>query len=149
MQITCFVLVCECFLGIHPHLGLWKRLFFLKRHHSEGEVFRTGGVSIQAHEDFEYFDLKQTESVQGWRKRWFYLRDKKLPSKEFGTPEFDPATTIVKRKSWRYHCTANEEKEVAPLMARVCKLQLKAGKEVSGLHLIALFLQRRVQPLKL
>jgi hypothetical protein len=25
MQITCFVLVCECFLGIHPHWGMWKK----------------------------------------------------------------------------------------------------------------------------
>jgi hypothetical protein len=55
--------------------------------------------------------------------------------------------TVVKRKSWRHHCSAEEEEEVAPLMARVSELQLKLGKEVSGTHLIAIFLQRRVQPL--
>jgi hypothetical protein len=54
---------------------------------------------------------------------------------------------VMKRKSWRHHCTAEEEEEVAPLMARVRDLQLKPGKEVSGTHLIAIFLQRRVQPL--
>jgi hypothetical protein len=32
-------------------------------------------------------------------------------------------------------------------MAQVRELQLKPGKEVSGTHLIAIFLQRRVQPL--
>ena len=64
MQMTAFVVLCECFLGIHPHWGLWKKLFFLKRHRSGGEVFQTGGVSIQARGDLEYFDLKQPESVQ-------------------------------------------------------------------------------------
>jgi hypothetical protein len=85
--------------------------------------------------------------VQGWRKRWFYLRDEKIPSAAFGAPQFAPTTMVVKRKSWRHHCTAEEEEEVAPLMARVRDLQLKPGKEVSGTHLIAIFLQRRVQPL--
>jgi hypothetical protein len=39
MQMTGFVVLCEFFLGIHPHWGLWKKLFFLKRHRSGGEVF--------------------------------------------------------------------------------------------------------------
>jgi hypothetical protein len=45
---TAFVVLCECFLGIHPHWGLWKKLFFLKRHRSGGKVFQITGVSIQA-----------------------------------------------------------------------------------------------------
>jgi hypothetical protein len=53
----------------------------------------------------------------------------------------------VKRKSWRHYCTAEEEEEVAPLMARVRDLQLKPSRELSGTHIIAIFLQRRVQPL--
>jgi hypothetical protein len=123
-------------------------LFFLKRHRSGGEVFRTGGVSIQARGDLEYFDLKQPESVQGWRKKWFYLQDERTPSTTVGAPEFSPDATVVKRRSWRHGCMADEEAEVAPLMARVRELQLKPGKEVSGTHIIAIFLQRRVQPLK-
>jgi hypothetical protein len=119
---------------------MWKKLFFLKRHRSGGEVYQTGGVSIQACGDLEYFNLEQPESVQGWRRRWFYLRDEHLPSEQFGVHEFLETTIIVKRKSWRHHWTIEEEEEVALLMARVRELQLKAGKEVSGLHLIALFL---------
>jgi hypothetical protein len=148
MQMMAFVLLYECLLGIHPHWGLWKKLFFLKRHRSGGEVFQTGGVSIQACGDLDYFNLKQLESIQGWRKKWFYLREEKLPSWEFGAPEFTPDAIVVKRKSWRHQCTAEEENEVAPLMARMRELQLKPGKEVAGTHLIALFLQCRVQPLK-
>jgi hypothetical protein len=141
-------MLCECFLGVHPHWGLWKKLFFLKSDRSGGKVFQTGGVSIQARGDIEYFDLKQPESVQGWRKRWFYLQDEKTLSAAFSAPKFSPDAMVVKRKSWRHSCTAKEEAEVAPLMARLRDLQLKPGKEVSGTHIIATFLQRRVQPLK-
>jgi hypothetical protein len=133
---------------VHPHWGLWKKLFFLKSDRSGGKVFQTGGVSIQARGDIEYFDLKQPESVQGWRKRWFYLQDEKTLSAAFSAPKFSPDAMVVKRKSWRHSCTAKEEAEVAPLMARLRDLQLKPGKEVSGTHIIATFLQRRVQPLK-
>jgi hypothetical protein len=92
--------------------------------------------------------LKQPKSIQGWRKKWFYLHDDKLPSEEFRAREFAADAIVVKRKAWRHQCTAKEENEVALLMARVRELQLKPSKEVAGTHLIALFLQRRVQPLK-
>jgi hypothetical protein len=86
--------------------------------------------------------------VQGWRKKWFYLQDEKTLYATVGAPEFSPDAMVVKRKSWRHGCSADEEAEVAPLMARVRELQLKHGEEVAGTHLIAIFLQRRVQPLK-
>jgi hypothetical protein len=75
LHITCFIVMCECFLGIHPHWGLWKKLFLLKRHRSGGEVLHLGGVGIQVRGNVEYFTLKQSDSVQGWRKKWFYLCD--------------------------------------------------------------------------
>ena len=45
MQITCFMVVCECFLGIHPHWALWKRLFYVKST-TRGVAYRTGGFMI-------------------------------------------------------------------------------------------------------
>ena len=27
LHISVFITLCECFLGIHPHWGLWKRIF--------------------------------------------------------------------------------------------------------------------------
>jgi hypothetical protein len=27
LYISIFITLCECFLGIHPHWGLWKRIF--------------------------------------------------------------------------------------------------------------------------
>ena len=31
LHIAVFITLCECFLGIHPHFGLWKRIFLLRR----------------------------------------------------------------------------------------------------------------------
>ena len=27
LHIACFIVLCECFLGVHPHWGLWHRIF--------------------------------------------------------------------------------------------------------------------------
>jgi hypothetical protein len=51
MHIACFITLCECYLGIFPHWGLWKHLFFLKRHRHGGEVYAVGGVVIQSRGD--------------------------------------------------------------------------------------------------
>ena len=35
LHITFFVTFCECFLGIHPHWGLWMHLYTIKNQRSE------------------------------------------------------------------------------------------------------------------
>ena len=36
LYLAIFITVCEAFLGIDPHWGLWRNIFFVKRH-SGGE----------------------------------------------------------------------------------------------------------------
>jgi hypothetical protein len=31
LHIACFVMLCECFLGIEPHWALWRRIFIIRR----------------------------------------------------------------------------------------------------------------------
>jgi hypothetical protein len=31
LHIACYITVCECFLGIHPHWGLWRYMYTVKR----------------------------------------------------------------------------------------------------------------------
>ena len=59
LHIACFIVLCECFLGIHPHWGLWQRIFNVKRN---------AGFGIQPRGDIDYFYLKLLESTQNWRK---------------------------------------------------------------------------------
>src|SRR3954468_8065877 len=73
LHIACFLTLCECFLGIYPHWGIWRRLFNVKRTNSE---YPTGGVGISIKEKNAYFLLEALDYVHTWRKEWFYLKDR-------------------------------------------------------------------------
>jgi hypothetical protein len=75
IHISIFITLCECFLGIHPHWSLWKRIFYLRRNNSRDAIYDVGGVCIYVRPEAEYFDLKFAESVQGWYKKWLYVKD--------------------------------------------------------------------------
>src|SRR4051794_7454813 len=38
LHITIFITLCECFLGIHPHWGLWKLFFVLRRNNTRDTI---------------------------------------------------------------------------------------------------------------
>ncbi|KAK1685580.1 hypothetical protein QYE76_046428 [Lolium multiflorum] len=75
LHISIFITLCKCFLGTHPHWGLWKRIFYLQRNNSRNIVYNLGGICICVRPDVDYFDVKFTDSIQGWRKRWLYIQD--------------------------------------------------------------------------
>jgi hypothetical protein len=54
---------------------LWKRIFYLRRNNSRDAIYDVGGVCIYVRPEAEYFDLKFAESVQGWYKKWLYVKD--------------------------------------------------------------------------
>jgi len=151
-HIACFIVLCECFLGIYPHWGLWKRIFCVKMHTeapAEGEKHgapcATGGFGIQVKKDVEYFDMKFLASIQNWRRCWFYVRDS--DSKEF--PKFEPHAVLIRKKSWRHKLSAEEMEETTPLMDQIATLRdSTSGPWINGLHLACVFVMRRVQPLQ-
>ena len=131
LHITVFVVLCECFLGVHPHWGLWKKIFNVKRNAGANGVYAVGGFNIQARKEVEYFDLQQVESAQNWRKRWFYVS-----ARQDGLPAFDASASLEKTRAWLHQTTDAEEAESKPLMEKIAKLLKTTGREVSGLHLI-------------
>jgi hypothetical protein len=42
LYIACFITLCEAFLGINPHWGLWKQIFHLCRNVSKENVHDVG-----------------------------------------------------------------------------------------------------------
>lgn len=88
------------------------------------------------------------ESVQGWRKKWFYAKDEKVGEQEFGLAPFDLSKPITKLKSWDAEATADELAETEPLLKRIRKLQSTKGKELSGIQIMTHFLRLRIQPLQ-
>ena len=63
LHIACFITLCEAFLGIYPHWGLWRRLFSVKRTNSD---YAVGRVGISIGDKDSYFDLEKIDSVSGW-----------------------------------------------------------------------------------
>ena len=59
LHIACFITLCECFLGVHPHWGLWKRIFLVKRQtvRKGGRSLAVRGFGVQVRPDVEYFEL--------------------------------------------------------------------------------------------
>jgi len=148
LHISCFITLCECFLGIHPHWGLWKRIFLLRRNASKDAIQDVGGAIIAVRPEANYFDFKMAESVQGWRTRWFYAKDEKVGEQEYGLAPFDLTKPVTKLKSWDQSLSAAEVEETEPMVKKLYALQSTAGKELSGLQIITHFIRLRIQPLQ-
>jgi hypothetical protein len=46
LYIACFTTLCEAFLGINPHWGLWKHLFRLRPNATKDEIHDLGGAIV-------------------------------------------------------------------------------------------------------
>ena len=148
LHISIFITLCECFLGTPPNWGLWKRIFFVRRNSSHNTAYNVGGVVICVRPDVEYFDVKFPDSVQGWRKRWLYIREEDIDSQEYNIAPFDGSEKILRRRSWDAEATDEEKTATEALMKRIHELQNTRGKELSGIQIITYFLRIRVQPLQ-
>jgi hypothetical protein len=86
-------------------------------------------------------------SVQGWRKKWFYIKDQKTASSNnFGIATFDANKSLMKLTSWDSPPTEAEVEDIKPLLTRIQSLKSTTGGGLTGTQLMAFFLQRRIQP---
>ncbi|KAK1666166.1 hypothetical protein QYE76_054325 [Lolium multiflorum] len=89
LHISIFITLCEAFLGVQPNWALWKRIFFCRRNGSANVAYNIGGVVISVRSSVNYFDVKLPDSVQGWRKKWLYIREENHGCAEDNIPPFD------------------------------------------------------------
>ncbi|KAK1680024.1 hypothetical protein QYE76_040872 [Lolium multiflorum] len=148
LHISIFITLCEAFLGVSPNWALWKRIFFCRRNGSHNVAYNIGGVVISIRSTANYFDVKLPDSVQGWRKRWLYIREENHGCAEDNIPPFDGDERILRRRSWDAEATEEERASTEALMTRIRELQNTRGKELSGIQIIVYFLKNRVQPLQ-
>ncbi|KAK1682233.1 hypothetical protein QYE76_043081 [Lolium multiflorum] len=148
LHISIFITLCECFLGVQPNWALWKHIFFIRRNGSHNIAYNIGGVVICVRPDVEYFDVKFPDSVQGWRRRWMYVREDCSDSREYNIAPFDGSAKILRRRSWDAEATEQEKTVTEALMSRIHELQNTRGQELLGIQITAYFLRIRVQPLQ-
>jgi hypothetical protein len=79
--------------------------------------------------------------VQGWRTKWFYIKDRKnSPSDKYGLAPFDASQELKKLASWDSPPSEAKMEEIKPLLARIQELKSGKGGALSGTQLMAFFL---------
>jgi hypothetical protein len=100
LQISCFITLCESFLGVEPHWILWKFFFRLRPSVSLSKKPELGGAVVSMRTEAHYLEFSMAASVQGWRKKWFYIKDQKTASSDqFGIAPFDANKSLQKLAS--------------------------------------------------
>ena len=113
----------------------------MKRSNAE---YAIGGITISIKAKDAYFDLEKLDSVQGWRKRWFYVKDQAAPSQLYGLASFYPGARAIRQPTWEHELSVAELEVVEPIAQSVTELK----EQVTDLQLIAVFVKRCVQLLQ-
>jgi hypothetical protein len=120
LQISIFVHLCEAYLGVLPHFGLWKYLYHCRPGMAGGQHQLVGGASLEMRRGrkTEYLDIPLKDSIKGWRLEWFIVENhgKYLPPRS--GRQLDVCTP-----SWIESPTTLEVTEAKVLLAEVCLLK--------------------------
>jgi hypothetical protein len=149
LHIACFITLCELFLGIEPHFLLWKYLFHLRPNVSLSKKPKLDRAVVSVRVESQYMEFSMDALVQGWRKKWFYIKVQKVSSSDqYGIAHFDAAKNLKKLASWDLPPMKAEMEDIKPLLARIQAPKSDDGGALSGNQLMAFFLKHRVQPLQ-
>jgi hypothetical protein len=143
LHIACFVTLCESFLGIEPHFLLCRSIFRLRPNVALSRKPELGGAVVSVRPEAQYLEFSFAASVQGWRTKWFYIKDRKAsPEDEYGLPPFDSSKEVKKLASWDSLPSDAEVEHILPLLSRIQALKGGKGGALSGIQLMAFFVQR-------
>jgi hypothetical protein len=108
-----------------------------------------GGAIVYVRPETQYLEFFMAASVQGWRTKWFYVKDRKAsPEDEYGLAPFDASNEVKKLASWDSLPSDAEIEQIVPLLYRIQALKGGKGGALSSIQLMAFFVQCRVQPLQ-
>jgi hypothetical protein len=144
LHLAIFITTCEAFLGIDPHWGLWKKIFFVKRYIGNNGPYITGGVGFVVLKEVNYLNFTMRESVQGWRLKWFYLRDPSTHGCNTCLPKFVDVLEATPKKYWRNILTVEERTTTDKLYERIFEIKDVDGQTMISTKVVAVFLRRRI-----
>ena len=89
LNITAFIVVCEAFLRIPPHFGLWLKTFNVKPKVVSGQQAECGGAMVGKMPNVTWPEGSFVETVKGWQSGWFYITEPRdtnwVVAPEFGS----------------------------------------------------------------
>ena len=80
LHISAFIVVCEAFLRITPHFGLWLKTFNVKPKMIKGRHAECGGAVISKSADASWPEGSFPEVSSLWQREWFYITAPEVPS---------------------------------------------------------------------
>jgi hypothetical protein len=116
LQVSVFVHLCEAFLGVLPHFGLWKYLYHCRPGMAGGQHQLVGGASLEMRHGrkTDYLDIPLKDSIKGWRLEWFIMENhgNSLPPWSGRQPD-------VRTPSWTKSPIDQEVAEAGALLVEV------------------------------
>jgi hypothetical protein len=144
LQIVVYVHLCEAFLGILPHFGLWKYLYHCQPRMAGGQHQLVGGASLELHRGrkIEYLDIPLKDSIKGWRFEWFTMENhnKSLSARSRRQPN-------IRTPSWTEVPTDSKLPESRVLLAEICALKDR-GLTAEAVVVVVDFVFKNIQSLK-
>jgi hypothetical protein len=98
--------------------------------------------TVRIRPDATYFNLRTPENNPGWRTRWFYAKDQPAASRTIRLKEFHTTSDLRPKQSWENALTEEEMAITEPLVQKITQLRSTLVKEVTGLQLIRMFIER-------
>jgi hypothetical protein len=142
LQISIYVHLCEAFLGVLPHFGLWKYLYHCRPRMAGGQHQLVGGASLEMRRGrkTDYLEIPLKDSIKGWRLEWFIVEnhESSLPPRSGRQPD-------VRTPSWTESPTDQEVAEAGALVAEVGLLKERG---ITAEAMVADFVFKNIQPLK-
>ena len=89
LNISAFIVVCEAFLCIRPHLGLWLKTFNVKPKVVHGNQAECGGAIAGKIANALWLEGSFVETLKGWQSGWFYITEP-CNAEWVAPPSFDP-----------------------------------------------------------
>jgi hypothetical protein len=142
LQISIYIHLCEAFLGMLPHFGLWKYLCHCRPGMARGQHQLVGGASLEMRRGrkTEYLEIPLKDSIKGWRFEWFIVENhgNSLPPRPGRQPD-------VRTPSWTESPTDQEVAEAGALLAEVGLLKERG---LTAEAVVADFVFKNIQLLK-
>ena len=142
LNISAFIVMCEVFLRIQPHFGLWLKTFNVKPKVVGGQQAECGGAMVGKMPNVIWLEGSFVETIKGWQSGWFYITEPRDP-KWVVAPEFRSGIP-TRLTSWQEKGLSwGNSGELTGLQTCVQNL---VDKKVKLVNVVQVMLLRRILP---
>ena len=142
LHISSFIVVCEAFLRIKPHFGLWLKIFNVKPKIVVGQQEECGGAMVGKIANVTWLEGSFVETIKGWQSGWFYITEPRDPEWA-AAPEFRSGIP-TRLTSWKESGLSwGDSGELTRLQACIQKL---VDKKLKLVNIVQVMLIRRILP---